>query len=395
MEKISYSEWILVLTLVSLTALGPIAIDMYLPAFPKIAVDLNTSLSKVQISLSTFLAGLAIGQLFWGPISDKYGSKAPIVLSLSIFIISSLACLWVKSIEMMWLYRFLQAFGSSGGVVIARAIVNKRFDKEQTLKIFSILAVVGGIAPILAPIVGNVLIGFFPWRVVFLAMAFFALIGIGMTLINLKDHKTQLGSTLDFKKIIASYLSLFKSRTFITYTSIGSIAFCCLMLYISNAPVLVMEHGKLSSTIFTIVFMVNSVSLMCGSFLTSSILRKKLAPTTILTLATSIQIIAAFMLWLFISLDVWIYLQLIPLPLFILPLGMIFPTATTLALAPFKEQSGTASALFGALQLAFTFFTSVVLNSLNDGYMPLVALTLLCCAICSFSINYFTKNKAN
>lgn len=381
------------LTLVSLTALGPVAIDMYLPAFPRIAMDLNTSINKVQISLSTFLAGLAVGQLFWGPISDKYGGKKPIVISLSIFIISSLACLWVQSIEMMWVYRFLQAFGSSGGVVIARAIVNKRFDKDQTLKIFSILAVVGGIAPIMAPIVGNILISYFPWEVVFLAMAFFALIGITMTLVNLKEQKDSAMGSLDTRSIVKNYISLFKSKVFITYTCIGSIAFSCLMLYISNAPVLVMEHGKLSSTTFTVVFMINSISLMCGSFLTSSILRKKLKPTSILTLGTSIQIGAAFLLWLFISLDVSIYIQLAALPLFILPLGMIFPTATTLALAPFKLQSGTASALFGALQLAFTFLTSMALNSLNNGSMALVALTLLACALTSFTINMCTKKK--
>ncbi|MHC5200659.1 multidrug effflux MFS transporter [Myroides sp. LJL119] len=394
MEKLSRAEWILVFTLVSLTALGPIAIDMYLPGFPDIAKDLHTSLNNVQISLSFFLAGLAIGQLFWGPVSDKYGSKRPLLISLFIFILASLACIKVQNIELMWAYRFLQAFGSSGGVVIARAIVNQRFDKDQSLKIFSILAVVGGIAPILAPIVGNIILHYYQWPVVFLAMAFFALIAVAMTSINLKNHKKNHNLKLDLSQILRNYYSLFKSKTFITYTVIGSIAYSCLMLYISNAPILVMEHGKLSSTSFTIVFMINSMALMCGSFLTSSTLRKRLAPTSILALATSIQIVAAFLLWLFIYLQVSIYLQLVPLPLFIMPLGMIFPTSTTLALSPFKEQSGTASALFGALQLAFTFVTSVTLNSLNDGSMHIVALTLLSCALISFTVNYFTrKNK--
>lgn len=393
MEKLSRHEWVLVLTLVSLTALGPIAIDMYLPAFPNIAKDLNTTLNNVQISLSFFLAGLAIGQLFWGPISDKYGAKKPILISLCIFILASIACVQVESIQLMWTFRFLQAFGSSGGVVISRAIVNERFDKNQTLKIFSILAVVGGIAPIVAPIVGNVMVNLFPWPMVFYAMAFFALIAIIMVGVNLKPKKKVNPKTLNLSLIINNYFSLFKSKTFITYTIIGSIAYSCLMLYISNAPVFVMQHGKLSTNIFTLVFMLNSMALMSGSFLTSSFLRTRLAPTSILALGTSIQILAAFLLWLFIVLQLNIYLQLAMLPLFVMPLGMIFPTATTLALSPFKEQSGSASALFGALQLAFTFVCSVGLNSLNDGSMHIVALTLLTCALLSFSVNYFTKEK--
>ncbi|MVX36808.1 multidrug effflux MFS transporter [Myroides sp. LoEW2-1] len=393
MEKLSLQEWILILTLVSLTALGPLAIDMYLPAFPKIANDLSTEINRVQISLSTFLGGLAIGQLFWGPISDKYGSKRPIQISLSIFIISSLACIYVQEIEMMWIYRFLQAFGSSGGVVIARAIVNKRFDKDQTLKIFSILALIGGIAPIIAPVLGNVILKYFDWQHVFTAMALFATLSIFMTSSFLREDSTQRVPSLKVKSILKNYGRLFENKTFITYTIIGSIAYSCLMLYISNSPVLVMESGGLSSTTFSFIFMINSCGLMLGSFLTSSILRKRLDPKDIIRLGTSIQIISAGLLWLFIEINVSIYIQLIPLFTFVLPLGMIFPTTTTLALAPFKLESGTASALFGASQLAFTFLTSLLLNSLNDGAMNIVAISLMLCGLVSFTVNQITYPK--
>ncbi len=387
-------EWILIFTLVSLTALGPLAIDMYLPAFPTIAKDLSTEINRVQISLSTFLGGLAIGQLFWGPISDKYGCKRPILISLSIFIISSLACIYVQEIKVMWFYRFLQAFGSSGGVVIARAIVNKRFDKDHTLKIFSILALIGGIAPIMAPILGNVILKFFDWQHVFTAMACFATLSILMTTFFLKEDPPTVSNTNHkLQTILKNYSNLFKHKIFITYTVIGSIAYSCLMLYISNSPVLVMEAGGLSSTQFSFVFMLNSCGLMLGSFLTSSVLRKRLDPKDIIKLGSSIQIVSAGVLWLLIDLNLSIYLQLIPLFFFVLPLGMLFPTSTTLALAPFKAESGTASALFGASQLAFTFITSVLLNSLNNGKMTIVALSLMACAIVSFIINHYTYPK--
>ena len=391
MEKLSIQEWILIFTLASLTALGPLAIDMYLPAFPKIATDLQTDVSYVQISLSTFLGGLAVGQLFWGPISDKYGAKKPIILSLTLFILSSFACLYVTNIKLMWFYRFLQAFGSSGGLVIARSIVNKRFDKDKTLKIFSILALVGGIAPIVAPILGNAVLKYFDWPHIFTAMGVFALFSIGMTFTFLKEDFSNRLPSLEVKSIIQNYGKLFNNKTFVTYTFIGSIAFSCLMLYISNSPVLVMEVGGLSSTAFSFVFMANSCGLMLGSYLTSSILRKHLEAKQIITLGTSIQLIAALTLLVSILLNISIYYQLIPLFFFVLPLGMLFPTATTLALSPFKAESGIASALFGASQLAFTFLTSVLLNTLNDGAMYIVALALAACALSSLLINTLTQ----
>lgn len=391
MEKLSLQEWVLIFTLASLTALGPLAIDMYLPAFSKIASDLKTDVSYVQVSLSTFLGGLAVGQLFWGPISDKYGAKKPIIISLSIFILTSFACMYATDIKIMWVYRFLQAFGSSGGLVIARSIVNKRFDKDKTLKIFSILALVGGIAPIVAPILGNVVLKYFDWPHIFTAMGLFALLSIAMTFTFLKEDFSNRLPTLEVKSIIQNYVKLFTNKAFITYTFIGSIAYSCLMLYISNSPVLIMEAGGLSSTAFSFVFMVNSCGLMVGSFLTSSFLRKRLEPQKIITLGTSIQVTAAVTLLICIVVKTSIYYQLVPLFFFVLPLGMLFPTATTLALSPFKAESGIASALFGASQLTFTFLTSVLLNTLNNGSMTIVALSLALCALCSLFINVRTK----
>lgn len=393
MKKLTLQEWTLIFTLVSLTALGPLAIDMYLPAFPTIAKDLQTPIQNVQISLSTFLGGLAIGQLFWGPISDRFGAKKPLVLSLSIFIGASYACIEVQNIEWMWFYRFLQAFGSSGGVVIARAIVNKRFDKDQTLKIFGILALIGGIAPIVAPILGNLILTYLAWKHVFTAMAVFAMLSILMVAFFLKEDFSNRIPQLNFKEVMSNYAKLFKNGTFVTYTLIGSIAFSCLMLYISNAPVLIMEVGGLDSTSFSFIFGLNSCGILIGAFLTATVLNKRLEGQHIIRLATSIQTLAAITLFVLIALTASIYAQLIPLFFFVLPLGMLFPTSTALAMQPFKAESGTASALFGASQLAFTFLTSVILNSLNNGSMIILALALVCCSLTGFIINKRALNK--
>lgn len=393
MKTLSTQEWILIFTLVSLTALGPLAIDMYLPAFPTIAADLQTDIQKVQISLSTFLGGLAIGQLFWGPLSDRFGAKKPILISLSIFVLASYACMEVKNIEWMWFYRFMQAFGSSGGLVIARAIVNKRFEKDQTLKIFGILALIGGIAPIVAPILGNVILKYLEWRHVFTTMAGFAVLSMIMVVTFLKEDFSNRLPSLNINEVFTNYARLFKNKHFIIYTVIGSIAFSCLMLYISNSPVLIMEVGGLDSTAFSFIFGLNSGGLLVGALLTSTILNKKLQPKSILKLGTSIQTLAALVLLILLLLDVSVYLQLIPLFFFVLPLGMLFPTSTALAMQPFKAESGTASALFGASQLAFTFLTSLLLNSLNNGSMPVMAFALFSCAFIGFIINQTTYKK--
>lgn len=396
MDKITKKHWLFILTLGSLTALGPLSIDMYLPAFPSIAKELNTDLNKVQISLSTFLAGLAIGQLFWGPISDRFGCKKPIIISMCIFIVTSLACLYITDIKAMWALRFLQAFGSSGGVVIARALVNQRFDKDQTLRIFSILAVVGGIAPIIAPLLGNTILSLFAWQHVFTAMAICACMSIIMTSLFLKEtpiSQQKVNQVKSIKTIIKSYGKLFSNKTFITYTIIGSMSYSCLMLYISNSPVLVMDHGGLSPRSFTYIFMCNSLGLMFGSFITSSILRKKLTPKNIITFACIIQITAAFALWALIEIEMGIYYEIIPLFFFVMPLGMLFPTTTTLALSEFKNESGVASALFGSSQLAFTFMSSLALNSLNNGAMNVVAICLFLCATVNLSVNLVATKK--
>ncbi|MDL2215429.1 MFS transporter, partial [Dysgonomonas sp. OttesenSCG-928-M03] len=148
MKNYSLAQWGVIIILALLTALEPLCIDLYLPGFLQISETFSTPIASVQISLSTFLAGFAIGQLIWGPLADKFGRKRPILISLFVFILASFVSLYVRSIEQLWVIRFLQALSGCGGVVIARAVVTDYFDKTKTLKIFALLALIMGIAPI-------------------------------------------------------------------------------------------------------------------------------------------------------------------------------------------------------------------------------------------------------
>jgi DHA1 family bicyclomycin/chloramphenicol resistance-like MFS transporter len=168
--KLTRKELIIVVILALLTALEALSIDLYLPAFQAISEDLKTDIGKVQISLSVFLGGFAVGQLLWGPLSDRFGRKWPLVIAITIYTISSVLVIAVSSIEELWLCRFMQAFSGSAGVVIARAVVTDIFDKKRTTSIFALLAMIIGVAPIIAPSIGNLLLEHGDWHNVFIAM---------------------------------------------------------------------------------------------------------------------------------------------------------------------------------------------------------------------------------
>lgn len=155
MKNLSVRQWSVVAILALLTALEPLSIDLYLPGFFVMAEAFKTDIAQIQLSLSTFLGGFALGQLIWGPISDRFGRKKPVLLSLVIFVVASIACIYARTAEQLWVFRFVQAIGGCGGIVISRAVVTDFFGQDQRLRIFSLLAVIMGIAPIVAPLIGN------------------------------------------------------------------------------------------------------------------------------------------------------------------------------------------------------------------------------------------------
>ncbi|MDL2231805.1 MFS transporter, partial [Porphyromonadaceae bacterium OttesenSCG-928-L07] len=164
MKNFTLFQWMIIIILSLLTALEPLSIDLYLPGFLMITEAFSTTPAAVQLSLSTFLGGFAVGQLFWGPIADRFGRKKPILISLLIFIVASIACIYVRTIEQLWVVRFIQALGGCGGIVISRAVVTDYFDKSKTLRIFTLLALIMSVAPIVAPLIGTTILKFSAWK---------------------------------------------------------------------------------------------------------------------------------------------------------------------------------------------------------------------------------------
>lgn len=370
-------QTIVVLILALLSALEPFSIDLYLPGFLKISQYYKTDLKSVQFSISTFLAGFAVGQLFWGTISDRYGRKWPILASLLMFIAATLACIYSVTIEQFWIARFFQAFAGCAGVVIARAIVNEYFDSADTMRIFSLLAIISGVAPIIGPVAGNFLVSSFNWQSTFIALLILGIIclfSVVFFLPETRDRKTTRQSNLlqEFKKIL-------KVKTFLKYTLIGSLTYSILMIYLANAPYLIMEYGQLSSNSFSYIFAFNAVGLMIGAWVSNSLLSRWLSIRQIINSTILVGLILSIVFLAMCISKLAIEFLLIPLFFIILTLGVLFPTTTKLALEPFHENSGAASALLGSLQLLLTFFISAITNIIPADLLFLTGIALFGC----------------
>lgn len=379
MSKLKKQQFIVVLILALLSALEPFSIDLYLPGFLKMAQYYQTDLKSVQFSISTFLAGFAVGQLFWGIISDKYGRKWPTIASLLLFIAATIACIYAVNIEQFWVARFFQAFAGCAGVVIARAIVNEYFEQEDTMRVFSLLAIIAGVAPIIGPVAGNFLVSHFSWQSTFVTLFVLGVISLLLVVLFLPETKVKTTS-VQKRNLVQDFKSVLQVKTFLKYTLIGSVTYSVLMIYLANAPYLIMEYGQLSSATFSYIFAFNAVGLMLGAWVSSAFtrwwsIRQIILYTTIFGLVGSLVFLG------FCITKQSIEWLLVPLFFIVLTLGVLFPATTKLALEPFVETSGSASALLGSLQLMLTFMISAVTNLIPVDLLLLTGLALFVCHV--------------
>jgi len=388
MKSFTFTQWMVIIILSLLTALEPLSIDLYLPGFILMSEAFGTTVANVQISLSTFLGGFAIGQLLWGPLADRFSRKKPILISLSIFIIASIACIYVKTIEQLWVVRFIQAIGGCGGIVISRAVVTDYFDKTHTLKIFALLSLIMGVAPILAPGIGNGVLRLLGWEGAFEVIAALGIIMFLLTVFLLPEtHKGKISS--QSKGVINGYLEILRVKKFVVYSLIAGIVNGALMIYVANGPFLVMEKGGFSMDAFSVIFAINACGLMIGSYITA-VLQKYIPTNKLVKYALLMMSVLSTVLLGAMYMDANIIFILVILFFYIFPIGILFPTTTELAITPFINNSGTASALFGSIQLMMAFICSILSNYISDGTTVAVGLAFFLCSILAFII-VFTK----
>ncbi len=386
-SKLTKKEIVITIILALLTAIEILSVDLYLPAFNAIADSFKAEIGKVQISLSTFLGGFAVGQLVWGVLADKFGRKLPIIAGLSLYTILSFFIIKTNSIEMFWVIRFLQAFSGSAGVVVARAIITDVFDRNKTIKIFSLLGLIMGVTPIIAPSIGNLLLKTGTWHSNFIAMAVIGFIILLLVIFFLPEtySKQNYGEKKQLK--ISNYS---ENRQFVIYTIIASMVYAALLSFISNSPFLIMDKGGFTGTEYSFIFGVISLGIVMGSY-SINYLIKYFDKHVIVRRVCLLQVMFALLSVISVHVNAPITVILLLLFAYLFLLGILLPATADLALEPFRNNSGKASAIFGFIQLAVTFLILTIIGLVQNNSAIPMALALLICSLISLTSSYKWK----
>lgn len=360
MKNEKHSSLSLILILGALTALSPFSIDMYLPAFPKMAEFFSTNVSAMSLSLSSYFIGLAVGQLLYGPLLDRFGRKKPLYFGLLIYIFATVGCFMSKSMESFVLFRFIQAFGGCAANVAAMAMVRDFFSPKESSKIFSLLVLILGVSPLLAPTTGGFLSVMFGWQSIFIALTALSVALFLVTVFLLPEGRgADASHSLRPGKILLNYVSIIKDPQFSTYALAGSVAFAGLFVYLAASPTIFMEVFKVSEQAYGWIFGFLAVGFI-GASQFNIPLSRVYSNERILFAAFSFL---AFMGFLFPigAGSGWLGLTstMVMLFLYLSSVGLANPNAAALALAPFSKNAGSAAALLGFLQMTVGSLASV------------------------------------
>jgi DHA1 family bicyclomycin/chloramphenicol resistance-like MFS transporter len=382
----------LVLVLGSLTALGPFSIDMYLPGFTGIAEDLNTSVNNVSLTLSSYFIGISAGQLLYGPLLDRFGRKKPLYIGLLVYILASLACYFVTSIDYFIGLRFIQAVGSCGASVAAITMVRDLFPIKEIPKVFAKLMLVLGLSPMLAPTIGGYITTSFGWHMVFLILTFMGIAVLLASKFFLKStYQPDTTISLKPKPIIRNFILVLKEPQFYTYAFTGGVAFSGLFTYVASSPVIFMDIFEVDGKVYGWIFAFLSISFIGTSQLNSYLLRTFSSEQLIgigLKLQFLISVIFAVGIY-FNVLD--LYGVIAMLFLFLGCLGFCNPNTTALSLAPFVKNAGSASAVMGAVQMGLGALASVAVGIfVTDSIFP-VTLIFIGSSFLALLILHFGK----
>ncbi len=366
-------NFILILILGALNTITPFSIDMYLPAFPTIAHDFNTSIDKVALSVSTYFLGYSLGQIIYGPLLDRFGRKPPLYVGLVLYIIATIGCFTTNTIEALWVIRFMQAIGGCVASVAAMAMVRDFFPVEKTASVISFLVLILGVSPLLAPTIGSFIITTWGWHTVFIALA--VITGIILVTVYFflpEGHAADKSISLKPIPIINGFKAVLTCPRFYIFALAGTFSFSGLFVYVANSPAIFMGHFHLSEKLYGGVFALLSIGFIGGSQL-NHFFTKKFSNQQILKSALIVQAMVAI-LFLVGATQGWYGLTAVIILLFALLscCGLTYPNAAALCMAPFSKNAGTASALLGFIQIGLGGLISA-----SVGMLPLQAITAM------------------
>ena len=346
----------------ALTALGPFTIDLYLPAFPVLETDFRTTAAVIQLTLTGTMVGFALGQLIVGPLSDKVGRRIPLLCVTALHVVASVAAALAPTIELLMIARVGMGMGAAAGGVVAMAIVRDLFGGKRLVVMLSRLALVSGVAPVAAPLIGSALLAIMPWRGIFVVLAIYGAVMLICTIFVIPEtlpraRRSDKGSTT----VLQRYKSVLRDRVFIGTLVIGAMTFSGLFSYLSASSFLFQQSFGFNAQQYGLLFAANSLGVVVGVQFASR-LAARYGPQWVMAYSTAVMVVAAFAIILLDQLGFGLWGTILPLFVFMTACGFTFPCVQVLALDRHGKAAGTAASLIGATNFGIAGIISPVVG---------------------------------
>lgn len=382
--RATHPSWGMIVLLGAMTAFGAISIDMYLPAMPAIGLGLDAAAADVQRTLSSLLAGLALGQLVYGPLSDRIGRRPPLLAGMIIYVVASAACALSTSIEALIVARFFQGLGACAALVVSRAFVRDRYDHQETARILSLITLVFGVVPILAPLAGGLVLTFGDWRTIFWLLAGFGVAVLVAVLLGLPESRSAATAAMARGETpLRSYVALLGKRRLLGYILAGSFNGACLFTYIATSPDLIIGTYGISPQNFGWIFGVNAVGIVIGSQINRHLLLRFTADHVLGAATVAALLWGGMMVAAAVTGIGGMWGVLVPLFLIMSTFGFMMANSTAGALSVDPDRAGSVSGLLGVASFTLGALATAAAGVLHDGTALPVALSMSFALLCS------------
>ena len=375
----------MLLFLAALVALGPLSIDMYLPAMPAMQRAFSTDIAHMHLTISAYLCGFALFHLACGPLADRFGRKPVLLAGTLLFIAASVGCALATSVSQLNLFRFVQGIGACVGPTLARTITRDVFGPTRAARALSLIAMFMALAPAIAPGLGGIMLRYVPWPSIFLFLAVYGVVIGGLTWRFLPETLPAPQSLLP-RRIASNYLTLLRHPSFVAVCLAGALMYSGLMTYLAASGFVFIDMLGVPTEYFGLIFLTSVIGYMSGSGLSAN-LSNRLTSEHIMFLGTVTALVSTFvMLIATVLLPMSVLALALPMTFFALALGLVLPHAMAIALKPFPAIAGTASSLLGFIQMSLSaLITGAVGQLLADSPRPLMV-SMLVIAIAAVAV---------
>lgn len=388
-QRTRFRYYELIILMGVLQAFAPLSIDMYLPSMPLLKKVFSATTAQVQITLVTFLLGFALGQSVYGPVTDRFGRKPPLYISLALFVVSSAACALTTSINTLAFFRLLQAIGACGGAVVSRAMVRDLFPPIELRKIFSMLVLVLGVSPLISPFIGGYLLVWFGWKSIFFTQA--ALGAVTLVAMHFRLDESLAPENvrpLHMDHVISSYTYLLRDRTFLGASLVCGFSSAGMFAYIASAPFVFINIYKLPPQQFGWLFGVIAAGLIAASQVNGR-MSHKIPLWKVLRVANIVQLVSGFAVLAIASTGFGGLIGIFaPVFVYMCATGFVFPNGSAIAMMRHGNMAGTASALLGTNQFVIAAVTTIVLGVIDNSSAMPMAIVIAGCGLAATALNF-------